>query len=93
MLWVYIWISLENNERLPRIEGYEVKSPRSTIKTAFQIQLVYDGATWIDALEKRNLMAHTYDEKVALEAEILIRSKYYPVIKELSNLLEGYLWI
>lgn len=64
-------------------EGFTVKSPRSTIKTAFQTQLIIDGHTWIDALEKRNLMAHTYDEKRAIEAENLIRNNYYKVIKEL----------
>src|SRR5690554_1958308 len=52
-------------------EGFTVKSPRSTIKTAFQIQLISDGHTWINALEKRNLMAHTYDENRAEEAATL----------------------
>lgn len=68
-------------------EGFEVKSPRSAIQTAFQIQLITDGHIWIDALNKRNLMAHTYDEKVANEAEQLIKQKYYPVIKELLDKL------
>lgn len=69
-------------------EGYEVKSPRATIQKAFQIQLLTDGHIWIDALEKRNLMAHTYDEAVAKQAEELIKTHYYPVIKELLNKLE-----
>jgi nucleotidyltransferase substrate binding protein (TIGR01987 family) len=69
-------------------EGFEVKSPRSAIQTAFQIQLITDGHTWIDALNKRNLMAHTYDEEVAKEAEELIKQKYYPAIKELLIKLE-----
>lgn len=69
-------------------EGFEVKSPRGTIQTAFQIQLITDGHIWIDALNKRNLMAHTYDEGVAKEAEQLIKEKYYPAIKELLNKLE-----
>lgn len=69
------------------LEGFEVKSPRGTIQTAFQIQLITDGHIWIDALNKRNLMAHTYDEEVAKEAEELIKLKYYPAIKELLNKL------
>jgi len=28
-------------------------------------------------------MAHTYDEKRAMEAEVLIRTKYYKIIKDL----------
>lgn len=70
-------------------EGFDVKSPRATIKTAFQTQLVTDGHSWIDALEKRNLMAHTYDEKKANEAESLIRKKYYKLIKDLCSKLEA----
>ncbi|KEH99150.1 nucleotidyltransferase [Clostridium novyi A str. 4552] len=73
------------------LEGFEVKSPRSTIQTAFQIELITDGHVWIDALNKRNLMAHTYDEEVSKEAEELIRLKYYPVIKELLSKLEEQL--
>lgn len=69
-------------------EGYEVKSPRSTIQTAFQTQLITEGHIWIDALEKRNLMAHTYDEEVANQAEELIKINYYPVIRELVMKLE-----
>lgn len=69
-------------------EGFEVKSPRGSIQTAFQVQLITDGHTWIDALNKRNLMAHTYDENVAKEAEQLIKEKYYPAIIELLKKLE-----
>lgn len=70
------------------LEGFEVKSPRNTIQIAFQTQLITDGHVWIDALQKRNLMAHTYDEEVAKEAEKLIKQKYYPAIKELLHKLE-----
>ncbi|WP_252232423.1 nucleotidyltransferase substrate binding protein [Clostridium sp. ZBS15] len=70
------------------LEGFEVKSPRSTIQTAFQTQLITNGHIWIDALQKRNLMAHTYDESVAEQAEELIRKQYYPEIKELLKRLE-----
>lgn len=69
-------------------EGFIIKSPRKTIQTAFQIQLIEDGHLWLDALEKRNLMAHTYDEEKSLEAEMLIKNKYYKIIKELCCELE-----
>lgn len=72
-------------------EGFDVKSPRATIQSAFQTELIQDGHTWVDALNKKNLMAHTYDEEVAKEAEQLIKEKYYPVIKELFYVLEAKL--
>lgn len=43
------------------LEGFEVKSPRATIQIAFQMELITDGHVWIDALIKRDLMAHTYN--------------------------------
>lgn len=69
------------------LEGFTVKSPRSTIQMGFQTELISDGHTWIDALEKRNLMAHTYDERKAVEAEVLIRESYYTAIIELCEKL------
>ncbi len=68
-------------------EGFIEKSPRSTIQTAFQIQLISNGHTFIDALEKRNLMAHTYDEQKVREVETLIRESYYKAIIELYSKL------
>ena len=70
-------------------EGFEIKSPRNAIQQAFQIQLIADGHVWVDALEKRNLMTHTYNEEIAKEAERLIRNEYYPVIIKLVKKLEG----
>lgn len=69
-------------------EGLDVNTPRTAIQTAFQSQLIMDGHTWIDMLEKRNLMAHTYNEKYAEEAEQLIRERYYLVLKQLCEKLE-----
>ena len=69
-------------------EGFIIKSPRQTIQMAFQVQLICDGHVWIDALEKRNLMAHTYDEAIAVQAEALIRSKYYPMLVALKQELD-----
>ncbi|WP_206812083.1 nucleotidyltransferase substrate binding protein [Paradesulfitobacterium ferrireducens] len=69
-------------------QGFMVKSPRMAIQTGFQMQIIQDGHVWIDALEKRNLMAHTYDENFANEAERLIRSNYYPMLCEFNSYLE-----
>lgn len=70
------------------LEGFDVNSPRQTIKTAFQVQLISDGHTWIDVLEKRNFILHTYNEKVADKVKKLIIDKYYDMIKDLHDSLE-----
>ncbi len=71
--------------------GYDVKSPRETIQIAFQSDLITDGHTWLDALQKRNLMAHTYDSELASEAITLIRTKYHLILKSLNKTLRGKL--
>lgn len=70
------------------LQGFDVKSPRSAIQTAFSVGLIKDGHVWIEALEKRNLLAHTYDENMAMEAEGLIRDKYCAALIELCKALE-----
>ncbi len=61
-------------------EGYDVKSPREAIKTAFDYGLISDGAKWLEALEKRNLAAQIYDEAILDELEKLITNTYYPMM-------------
>lgn len=39
-------------------------TPRSVVKQAFAARIIEDGQTWIDILEQRNLMSHTYDSEV-----------------------------
>ncbi|HRG48113.1 MAG TPA: nucleotidyltransferase substrate binding protein [Leptospiraceae bacterium] len=68
-------------------EGYDVKTPRDTIKQSFQIGLIEDGTVWLDALEKRNLMSHTYSESITTQTENLIKTQYYDMIKKVIEFL------
>ena len=69
-------------------EGFNVKNPRETIKQAFQADYITEPSLWLDALDKRNLMAHTYEEDKAKEMVILIKEKYFPVIEDLYAYLQ-----
>jgi nucleotidyltransferase substrate binding protein (TIGR01987 family) len=62
-------------------EGYQATSPREVIRTAFEFGLVHDPRVWLEALESRNRLSHTYDEEVAQEAETLIKQTYAPMIE------------
>lgn len=62
-----------------------VKSPRESIKQAFQIGLIDDGHIWIDGLADRNLTVHTYDEKLADKMVKDIANLYFPELKKLYN--------
>ena len=63
-------------------EGYDVNTPRETIKKAFQTGMIEDGNVWLDALDKRNIMSHTYSESTTKQTEELIKTKYYGMIKK-----------
>lgn len=68
-------------------EGYVVKSPRETIKQAFQIGLIDNGHVWIDALANRNLTTHTYDEALADKMTKEIVELYFPELKKMYDRL------
>lgn len=65
--------------------GYLVNSPRESIQTAVVAGLITeaDGYEWIDAMKQRNLLSHTYDEQRSLEAEALIKQRYFVIIERL----------
>ena len=66
-------------------DGLKVNSPRETIKVAFQSGYIKNGELWIEALDNRNLMAHTYDEAKSNEARDLIRQKYFALLEDLCR--------
>lgn len=70
-------------------QGYVVKSPRETIKQAFQVELINDGHVWLDALAKRNLTTHTYDDALAEKLLNQIKGEYLPELKSLYQKLLG----
>ena len=70
-------------------QAFIVQSPRETIKQAFASDYLKDGHTWIQMLEQRNLLSHTYNEKQAQAATNLIRESYYPAIQQAYQFLKS----
>ena len=68
-------------------EGYIVKSPRETIKQAFQVGIIENGHVWIDALSNRNLNTHTYDEELANKMTQEIIKIYLPELEKMHEKL------
>ena len=70
-------------------EGYEEKSPRSTIRRSFEAEYIdeQDCELLLEALEKRNILSHTYQESTSIEAEGLIKERYHPALKRLHKTL------
>jgi len=67
--------------------GIDARLPREVIKQAFATGLLRDGQLWIDMLEERNLLAHTYDDSRAKAAVIKIQTHYLAGLEQLHTLL------
>jgi nucleotidyltransferase substrate binding protein (TIGR01987 family) len=70
-------------------EGFEVTTPRKSIRKAFEAEYLteQETETLLDALAKRNLLSHTYVKARAEEAERLIKQHYGPVFRALHDRL------
>lgn len=64
-------------------------TPRQVIKEAFAAKLIDDGQVWIDMLDHRNLLSHTYDSSVFEEAVDRIDVRYLPAMRKLQQFLAG----
>jgi len=62
-------------------------TPRNVIKEAFAARILRDGQVWIDMLDHRNLLSHTYDEAAFGTAVLAIRDRYQSAIEELHRWL------
>ena len=72
-------------------EGYDVKVPCAAIRKGFEVDYLHeaDCETLLDALDRRNLLSHTYRSEVARDAEILIKERYHPVLLRLHRTLDA----
>jgi nucleotidyltransferase substrate binding protein (TIGR01987 family) len=65
---------------------FRVKSPRETILTAVQIQVI-SVENWLEALDDRNLSSHVYDDEEMKVIAENIREKYLPMMISLQQFL------
>lgn len=63
-------------------------SPRIIIKSAYQCGLINEENCWLDILEARNTLAHTYDEERALAAIEKILTEYIPAFEKLKQSID-----
>lgn len=58
-----------------------ISTPREVIRVAFATNILADGMKWLEMLEHRNLLSHTYDVKRFDEAVLAIEAEYVPLIR------------
>ena len=69
-------------------QGLEVPFPREVIKQAFTTGLLEDGVLWIEMLDKRNELTHTYNQEQAQIAIQTIRNKYFLPIEQVYKKMQ-----
>lgn len=69
-------------------KGMPLQFPRDVIKHAFQTELIKQGELWLEMLEKRNELTHTYNEKQTKKAVNMIREKYFPALQQVYETLK-----
>lgn len=65
-----------------------VGSPRAIIKTAYQCGMIDDSDGWLELLESRNLLSHTYSSEQALSVIGKIKSDYLSLFAALKANLD-----
>ena len=64
-------------------------TPRQVLKDAFTAKVINDGQVWINLLDNRNRLSHTYDVRVFESAVEAIVAHYLPAMAELRKYLAG----
>lgn len=70
-------------------EGFTPRSPRETIKQAFQSGYIEDGHLWIEMLDKLNELSHTYNRAQADAATEKICKRYFLALQQVVKALEA----
>jgi len=84
--WELSWKTLKD---YLDFEGIVIESvtPRSVIKAAHVAGIITDGDDWMQALDARNKMSHTYNFKVFEQVIADIRATYLDLLDQLYDLL------
>lgn len=62
-------------------------TPRQVVKDAFAAKIVLDGQAWIDMIDHRNLLSHTYDPVNFEDAVAAIDDRYLTALRQVRDLL------
>lgn len=63
-------------------------TPRQVLKDAFAAKILEAGHVWIDMLDHRNLLSHTYDMEKFVEAVQAIHDRYLDAFGQLHEFLQ-----
>lgn len=64
-------------------------SPRQVLKDAAAAKIIADGQVWIDMMDHRNLLSHTYNSDHFEEAIEALQTRYLAGMETLHEFLQG----
>lgn len=63
----------------------QIGTPRQSLKTAYQVEMIQDEDIWLRALMARNNVAYAYNQKNALDIVKQTKESYYQMFCELKE--------
>jgi len=66
-----------------------IRGSRDAVKESYKIDLINEGAVWIEMIETRNITSHTYDKETAEKTVVSIVEKYYKELVDLEKIMIG----
>ena len=70
------------------IHGYEegaTGSPKIILRTAYRAGMIKNEDAWLSALQERNNVTHSYNEKIALEIVRQAKAIFYDLFVQLKD--------
>lgn len=64
-------------------------TPQSVVKEAFAARLLPDGQVWVDMIDHRNILSHTYDRETFQKVVLAVRDRYLPALNLLRDSLSA----
>ena len=80
--------ALFNMKEILESHGYEegaTGSPKIILKTAYKAGMIKDEELWLRALQERNNVAHSYNERIALGIVMRAKESFYDMFCELKK--------
>ena len=75
--------------------GYEegaTGSPKIILKTAYKAGMIKDEELWLRALQARNNVTHSYNQKIALSIVSEAKTEFYKIFVDLKEEVES-VWL
>ncbi|MCI5946943.1 MAG: nucleotidyltransferase substrate binding protein [Oscillospiraceae bacterium] len=70
-----------------------IGSPRGIIKLAYQCGMIQNCEAWLELLESRNILTHTYSEEQALNIIRRFKTDFIPLFDELKTEIDTNGWL